>query len=132
MIVDMSESRGRPRYVRAAVMSGAAALVLLLGACGGESDPVDPAEPSATTPAEAALPECAEVWRAGEILPRGYKGCMLDSNPVAVDALTCSSGQRLLRHENAFYAVRGGTIREAVDGFTVDAGYRSAVASCRG
>jgi hypothetical protein len=57
---------------------------------------------------------------------------VLDGDEIPPDVLECSSGQRLVRFDETYYAVRGGLIREAPDGFDADADYRAAVRSCRG
>ena len=46
-------------------------------------------------------------------------------------ASSCSSGQRLGWYGDRYYAVLGGTVREAESLLDDDIGYRDAVASCR-
>lgn len=83
-----------------------------------------------STPADG--PACETVWRVDETLPRTYRGCV-DSTGTVVprDALGCSSGQRLVRHDDRFWAVLGGTIHEASSTLADDPDYRTAVRSCR-
>ncbi|HET7194656.1 MAG TPA: hypothetical protein VFI99_06650 [Nocardioides sp.] len=50
---------------------------------------------------------------------------------MASDTLGCSSGQRMVRYGDHFYAVPGGTINETKSSLEDDRGYRKAVASCR-
>ncbi|MGB0101831.1 MAG: hypothetical protein WBP61_16255 [Nocardioides sp.] len=123
-------------------------VALLLSACG--SDPAETAaEPdagsseaqstqtpsptegsTASVPADAAA--CAAVWREGEQLARGYAGCVDESGEfVEREALGCSSGQRLVRHADTYYAVIGGTIHESATTLDEDRDYRLAVRSCR-
>ena len=106
--------------------------VLALAGCGEDqatprADPSSSASPSASNGA----PDCAVIWRAGGELPRSYDGCNSDAGFVASDKLGCSSGQRMIRYGDHFYAVPGGTIHETESPLEDDRGYRDAVASCR-
>lgn len=111
----------------------AAVVVLALAGCGDEeaspraADPSSSASPSASNGA----PDCTTIWRGGGELPRSYHGCNSDAGFVATDALGCSSGQRMVRYGDHFYAVPGGTIHETESPLEDDRGYRVAVASCR-
>lgn len=122
-------------------------------ACGTDDADTDTAgEPSASTPASTPsgsaakpgrsdrsagekvpddAPECGEVWREGATLPRIYPGCVAEGAFVESDRLSCSSGQRMVRYDNRFYAVPGGTVREARPTLAKDRDYRDALASCR-
>jgi hypothetical protein len=86
-----------------------------------------PASPSASSGA----PECAAVWQGDAKLPRSYDGCNSEDGFVSPDKLGCSSGQRMVRYGDHFYAVPGGTIQETDSPLDQDRGYRDAVASCR-
>ncbi len=107
--------------------------VLALTGCGEERDGQEaedtssPASPSASNDA----PACAAVWQDGGELPRAYDGCNADEGFVATDTLECSSGQRMVRYGDHYYAVLGGTIHETESPFEDDRGYRVALASCR-
>lgn len=90
-------------------------------------DPTTPASPS-TSP---GAPDCATVWKDGAELPRSYAGCNAASGFVASDKLGCSSGQRMVRYGDHYYAVLGGTISETESSLEDDRGYRGAIASCR-
>ena len=90
------------------------------------TDPSGSATPTADTPA------CSAVWTADATLPRGYDGCAQDGALVAQDALGCSSGQRMIRFDDRFYAVPGGLIYQTDGGLEQDRAYRKAVAICRG
>lgn len=124
-----------------AVLLGAA---LLLGACGTtetvsdtpsttqgstESPPTESTSPS--DPA-ADLPACQDVWKKGARLPRSYAGCQDAGEVVARDALGCSSGQKMVRYADRFWAVLGGEIHRADSSLNADPDYRDSVASCRG
>jgi hypothetical protein len=93
----------------------------------------DPAPTSdATEEVPPGSPACADVWQVGERIPRGYAGCVEDGAFVESDVLGCSSGQRLVRFDDTFYGVLGGTVRQAAAGpLTDDADYRRSVRSCR-
>ena len=90
-------------------------------------DPSAPSSPSASNGA----PDCASVWKDGAELPRSYDGCNSAEGFVATDKLGCSSGQRMVRYGDHYYAVLGGTIRETESSLEDDRGYRGAIASCR-
>ncbi len=81
--------------------------------------------------ASRGAPDCAAVWKDEGQLPRSYKGCNSDEGFVATDTLGCSSGQRMVRYGDHFYAVFGGMIHETESLLEDDRGYRAAVASCR-
>jgi len=111
----------------------AALAVGALAGCGDEGstpraeDPAASASPSASNGA----PDCAGVWNGGAELPKAYDGCNSDAGFVASDKLGCSSGQRMVRYGDHFYAVPGGTIHETKSSLEDDRGYREAVKSCR-
>ena len=111
--------------------------VLALAGCGDEgstpraADPSSSASPSARPSASNGAPDCADIWKGGGELPRSYDGCNSDGGFVASDKLGCSSGQRMVRYGDHFYAVPGGTIHETKSLLEDDRGYRNAVASCR-
>lgn len=127
--------RGLTGVARFAAVAGFAALAL--GGCGDEgstpraSDPSSSSSPSASPSASSGAPDCAGVWKGGGELPRSYDGCNSQEGFVASDTLGCSSGQRMVRYGDHFYAVPGGTIHETESPLEDDRGYRVAVASCR-
>jgi hypothetical protein len=108
-----------------------------LTACGSDQsaadDPAGSDDPS-TSPAEspAAGPECGTLWQDGTTLPRSYDGCVDDSGQfVEKDALGCSSGQTIVRYDDTYYAVLGGSVHEASAPLDQDREYRAAVLRCR-
>ena len=113
----------------------AALAVLTLAGCGDEGATPradsSSAKPSASPSASSGAPDCAGVWKGGDELPRSYDGCNSDAGFVASDTLGCSSGQRMVRYGDHFYAVPGGTIHETESSLEDDRGYRVAVKSCR-
>ncbi len=122
------------------VASLLAAATLLLG-CGSEVAAPDAASSSASNSASANAssspqgndaPACSEVWVADADLPRRYDGCVEDGAFIAKDTLGCSSGQRLIRYDDHFYAVAGGLVRRTESTLEDDRAYREAVAICRG
>lgn len=92
--------------------------------------PSGAASPSSAVP--AGTPACAEVWRAGGTVPRGYRGCEQDGAFVAQDALGCSSGQRIVRFDDRWWAVPGGPVQEAAGPLAEDPDHLADVRSCRG
>lgn len=126
-------------------------LALALAACGsdgGEATPSVAADPSAdssspSTPAAptssdagsdipADAPSCTDTWTEGAKLPRTYAGCVGDGEFIGRDVLECSSGQRLVRFDESFYAVLGGSIIAAQKSpLKKDADYRDVIVACR-
>lgn len=143
---------------RAGLVAIVTGLVLMAG-CSNDEDPgpdtaVDPGDSSSETsespspsetsspsPSETAdpgadAPACSAVWKDGARLPRAYQGCNEGTGEsrefVARDVLGCSSGQRMVRYDEHFYAVLGGDIHRTESRLDDDAGYGDAVARCRG
>jgi hypothetical protein len=133
-------------------------LSLALAACGGDSDSTatdpdasdsstasdtgspseatettEPSEtPSETTPPTPDWPACGDVWVADARLALGYKGCLEGDEAVKADNLSCSSGQRIVRYDDSFFAVAGGTIYETSGPLEKDELYLKKVRTCRG
>ena len=125
-----------------------------MSACGGDSassaaDPADTStasatdavgtptsEPTETTsePSTAApdWPACETLWVEGGKIPQRYQGCLEGSEPVAADKLSCSSGQHLVRYQEKFFGVAGGTIYEAMGPLEKDKQYLKMIGICRG
>ena len=123
----------------------------LLSACGDDSDsaaadPVgsdssatettpSPTEPTAeatdSAPTTPAWPACADTWVADAKLPLAYKGCLDGDQAVEADNLSCSSGQRIVRYDDSFYAVAGGMIHQASGPLEKDKEYLKSVRVCR-
>lgn len=118
----------------------ALALVVALGsACGTDratedrsEDPAPAAGSSSGAPGEPGKPDCADVWSDGAKLPDSYAGCNAEAGFVPRDRLGCSSGQVMVRYDDRFYAVLGGTIHASESSLSDDVRYRKAIASCRG
>ena len=132
-------------------------LALSLAACGGDSDSTatdpdasdsstatDTASPTEVTetsePSETASetlpptpdwPACGDVWVADAQLALGYKGCLEGDTAVKADNLSCSSGQRIVRYDDSFFAVAGGTIYETSGPLDKDKVYLQKVRTCR-
>ena len=132
-------------------------LALSLAACGGDSDSTatdpdasdsstatDTASPTeatktveaSETPSETTLPTpdwpaCGDVWVADAQLPLGYKGCLEGDTAVKADNLSCSSGQRIVRYDDSFFAVAGGSIYETSGPLEKDKVYLQKVRTCR-
>jgi hypothetical protein len=126
-------------------------LALLVVACGDDSESAatDPAgsestmstdtptatEPTAeetdTPPPLPDWPACGDVWVADAKLPLGYHGCLDGDQAVKADNLSCSSGQRIVRYEDQFFAVAGGTIYQVAGPLDKDKQYLKMVRVCR-
>ena len=133
-------------------------LALSLAACGGDSDSTatdpdasdsstatDTASPteatetsepsetaSETTPPTPDWPACGDVWVPDARLALGYKGCLEGETAVKADNLSCSSGQRMVRYDDSFFAVAGGSIYETSGPLEKDKVYLQKVRTCRG
>lgn len=85
---------------------GLAALALVLAGCsddGGEGE------------SSTGLPDCADVWVAGETLPEDYDGCMSDPDTIeAAVVMTCDDGSEFTGFDDRLYAKLGGEIGSAV------------------
>ena len=132
-------------------------LALSLAACGGDSDstatdpdasdsstatdtasPTEATEtaeasetPLETTPPTPDWPACGDVWVADAQLALGYKGCLEGDTAVKADNLSCSSGQRIVRYDDSFFAVAGGTIYETSGPLEKDKVYLQKIRTCR-
>lgn len=99
---------------------------------GASSSPAAPASSSAAPDIPADAPSCSDTWVVGAKLPRAYRGCVGDDEYLARDVLECSSGQRLVRYDESYYAVLGGTIIAAQKSpLRKDADYRRVIVACR-
>ncbi len=117
-----------------------ALVVPVLAGCGGQDEQAGDETTAAATssspadqePAPPGTEPCADVWADGAPLPRTYQGCTDEAGAfVKRDVLGCSSGQRLVRFDDLFYGVLGGTIHEASGSLEQDRDYRASVRSCR-
>ena len=111
---------------------------LCLAACGSDepdtSDAIvnDSASASPGQSVPPGTPDCATIWQDGATIPRGYAGCADgDQQFVKQDSLPCSSGQFIVRFDDQFYGVAGGTVHEAKAPLDRDREYRQAVLRCR-
>lgn len=129
--------RPRPSLRTLAGRSVAAlAVVAALAACGDDDGSEGAGGPTASAEGTEApatrAPACTDVWVEGDDLPKGYSGCADDEGtlvePTVVD---CSSGQRVVTHDNRWWAVRGHRIGHAPDGLEQSKDYRRVLRSCR-
>lgn len=120
-----------------------------LGGCGSDDGPSAAADPTTapsspgleSSPPEAAqttqtavpagTPDCEDVWSEGAKLPRKYAGCAADDVFVERNMIECSSGQRIVRHDDFYYAVLGGPIQAAPPSFADNEDYQDVLSSCR-
>lgn len=122
--------------VRTLACAGFAALAL--AACGQQGGGDTAEQPSPKTSASAAgeeappgAPACAEVWQEGGPIPRSYQGCADEAGVyVERDVLGCSSGQRMVRYDDRFWGVLGGTVNEAQGSLEEDRDYRTSMRNC--
>src|ERR687897_891754 len=78
-----------------------------------------------------SLTACGGVWVADARLALGYKGCLEGDEAVKADNLPCSSGQRIVRYDDRFFAVAGGLIYETSGPLEKDKEYLDMVRTCR-
>lgn len=113
----------------------AAALLLLLSACGDEQAADDPGPTPASSPAASGTaaegPACDEVWVEGATLPEDYSGCVDDTGQVPADAQQCATGARLVTFADRYYAMTGHRVNVVESLATSDA-YKSAEVACGG
>jgi hypothetical protein len=96
------------------------------------ADPTPSASVSPDVPVPAGTPDCATIWQDGADLPRTYGGCVDDAGQyVKRDSLGCSSGQAIIRYDDRFYGVAGGSVHVASPSLEQDHEYRAAVLRCR-
>lgn len=67
----------------------------------------------------------------GQSLPKKYTGCVSGGEFVKADRLGCSSGQRIVRYDDRYWAYDGGTISRTA-GLMKDDEYVAEVTTCRG
>lgn len=114
--------------------------MLLLG-CGAQTDEGEP-EPSSEGDSADPVVICAEAWVADEALPQPYDGCWdvdpgADVDPeadseswVPAEVIRCSSGQRIVIHDDSFYAVPGQKITEVRGSLADDPEYARVLEVC--
>lgn len=125
-------------------MGLAAAILLLASGCGNDdgetADDPEGDSPSSHAPSgtegspgqpEIDLPACAEVWVAGAILPRSYRGCEQDGVEVRADKHQCSYGAAIVEFGDRFYAVTGKPINQ-VPSLTDSDQFHRALTACQG
>ncbi|MEO6511812.1 MAG: hypothetical protein ABIO16_12520 [Nocardioides sp.] len=93
-----------------------------------ETPTAEPRESASTAP---DWPACESVWTEGGQIPKQYKGCLDGGNAVAADNLSCSSGQHIVRYQDTYFGVAGGTIYRASGPLDKDKQYLKMVRTCR-
>ena len=122
----------------AGLVSAALLTAGLLAGCGsGSSNAVAQDPAGSSTPAthdagrtDPTSPTCAHVWRDGETLPLGYRGCATTAGWVKAQVYQCSDGHHLVTYAHAFYAAPGRTISRAATTLAKDQGFRQTMAVC--
>lgn len=84
-------------------LAAACLLVALAGAltaCGGDSPTAESGDEPSRAAADPDLPDCAEVWVAGTVLPLDFAGCNEDGTVVDTEPTQdCDDGtSRLFYH----------------------------------
>lgn len=108
--------------------SAAALLAFTLAGCGDNSDSPE----SSRDKEENLVPKCADVWVAGETMPKDYEGCMSGDTLEAAASFDCKDGSSLFQYEDDFWAFGGQEIHEEAGGVASAAPYKEAYATCQG
>lgn len=116
-----------------------AAMLLLAAGCGDDegdaaedtSGETSASQSSSPTDGGTGLPACAEVWVAGETLPRDYQGCEQDGAAVKPQKHSCSYGSAIVEFDDTFYAVTGKQINE-VPSLADSDQFHQALSACQG
>jgi hypothetical protein len=87
-----------------------------------------PGETPSATP--DPWPACAEVWVAGQRLPRSYRGCESDDGPVKAKKYPCSFESSIVTFDDRFYAQAGRPINE-VDSLKSSNQFKAALKACQ-
>ena len=135
-----------------------AALVLLAGlsGCGQQASGTASAEPTGSTPSEAATrsstpspeptatatappgpsprsyPPCDRIWVEGRDLPVGYAGCREGGREVVADRRHCALGRMLVTYADRYYGVPGFRVNAVTGGLGASKAYRQAARVCSG
>lgn len=108
----------------------AVAVAVALAGCGAEDGSTDASTDPETTAPQG--PPCTEIWIEGEDLPKGYSGCLDEEGTLLKPTIVeCSSGQRVVTHEDSWWALRGHRIGHAPDGLKESKEYRRMLRGCR-
>lgn len=131
--------------IKTAAVLIAVCVSFALGGCGTENvdsvasdstsespneTPASTETPTETTSDPGALPECADVWVDGQILPVDYIACTSDGQAIRPSARKCGYGATFLEQDGQFYAMKGQPITDAGDLETSDE-YQQLLATCQ-
>jgi hypothetical protein len=112
-----------------------------LGACGNEADDDRATDSSSETSGETpsasatsteagALPECADVWIDGQVLPKDYTACTSDGETIKPVRKKCGYGATFFEQDGRFFAMKGNAITDAGDLETSDQ-YQQLLTTCQ-
>lgn len=128
----------------------AGVLALALTGCGGDesgtaSDPATTPATDTSTPTvtdsptatktpkpKPVLPDCADIWVAGKILPKSYRGCEDASGKVSKSVRGCSIGSKLGQYGDQYYAILGRDIVRALPSRNQNQDYLDFLETCTG
>jgi hypothetical protein len=77
------------------------------GSDGSNASSPQPTSSSSNAPKAA---DCADIWKAGAILPKDYTSCVADGAPAQQDVTKCKDGSALVAYADTYFAVTGGKI----------------------
>lgn len=124
--------------MRRHLMTMTATTLLLVGAlaaCGSDDadEKGNDSSSSSQTDEGSGYPACDDVWVVGEPLPEGYEGCDDGGTIIAAVSTDCQDGMQMISHDDTYWAVSGGPIKEkTVDEIAADEGYKAAYDECLG
>lgn len=118
---------------------------ILLAGCsggGGSDDPPTSAPSAPSTSASgkssapkpsATEPQCATIWRVGQVLPKEYTTCVSGGQPAEQEVTDCQDGSVLVVYRDEFYATTGTKIvRPDVAPLQDTEEFAAAYSSCTG
>ncbi|UUZ58133.1 hypothetical protein [Nocardioides sp. B-3] len=86
--------------------------------------------PSEATTEAGALPECADVWVDGQVLPADYTACTTDGETIKPAKKKCGYGATFIEQDGRFFAMKGNEITDAGD-LETNADYQQLLATCQ-
>lgn len=78
------------------------------------------------------LPDCADVWVEGNVLPKKYRGCEDAKGKVSKSVRGCSIGSKLGQYGDQYYAILGRDIVRALPSRNENQDYLDLLETCTG
>lgn len=128
----MARPTARSRVLGLALVLGLAAGTAACGEREGtpRADSSASSKTSPTTRPTPTIPDCGQVWKAGQRFPEDYRGCKAAGKMVAPAPIVCESGQLIYRYQDRFYATDGAPIRHSRGPLRDDPQYQRTYRAC--